>query len=314
MSLAASLREFFTLESAEKKIRAYEPAQAANIRRLHEAGAAHLAAARELSGRRTAPSAALLLREACSCFLRALAVARDASAEPDALSALEALEADALPEASRDALRQSFAITDPLAYQDMEERALLAHVRALDDAAAALEPTIETRTALSVRALRYGRRAGIAIAAAWALWTYGIAPHVLPQNIALHKTVTASSHHPGTPDGKDLVDGVVGGTYAIHTLAEDFAWVQIDLGQVYVVETVKVHNRGDGWFDDCLPLIVELSEDGSSWAEVARRRDHFDQNPPWEVDARKTKGRYVRLRAARKTYVSLSEVEVYGHP
>jgi hypothetical protein len=314
MSLAASLREFFTLESAEKKISAYEPAQAAEIRRLHEAGAAHLAAARELSGRRTAPSAALLLRESCACFLRALAVARDPAAEPDALFAMEALDPSTLSEESRDALRRAFATADTLAYHAMDDRALFAHVRALEDAAAALEPAIETRTALSVRALRYGRRAAVAIAAAWALWTYAVAPHVLPQNIALHKTVTASSRHPGTPDGKDLVDGVVGGTFAIHTLTEESPWVQIDLGQVYVVENVKVHNRGDGWFDDCLPLILELSEDGTTWAEVARRRDHFDQNPPWDVDTRKTKGRYVRLRAARKTYVSLSEVEVYGHP
>ncbi|MDP9001383.1 MAG: hypothetical protein M3O46_14875, partial [Myxococcota bacterium] len=63
---------------------------------------------------------------------------------------------------------------------------------------------------------------------------------------------------------------------------------------------------------DCLPLVVELSTDGKTYAELARRDDHFDSDPPWIVEAGGRRARYVRVRVARKSYLALSEVEVFG--
>ena len=75
-----------------------------------------------------------------------------------------------------------------------------------------------------------------------------------------------------------------------------------------------MHNRVDGWFDDCLPLVVEVSRDGNKWDEVARRDRHFDANPPWVVEAGGRGARFVRLRVAHHGSLALSEVEVYGKP
>jgi hypothetical protein len=77
---------------------------------------------------------------------------------------------------------------------------------------------------------------------------------------------------------------------------------------------VKVYNRIDGWFDDCLPLVVEFSIDGNTYKEIGRRTDHFGTNPPWVVDGRQQSARFVRLRVDRKSYLALSEVEIYGKP
>jgi hypothetical protein len=88
--------------------------------------------------------------------------------------------------------------------------------------------------------------------------------------------------------------------------------VVIDLLDTYRIQRVKVHNRLDGWYDDCLPLVVELSTDGKTYADLARRDDHFDSDPPWIVEAGGQPARYVRVRVARKSYLALSEVEVFG--
>ena len=80
----------------------------------------------------------------------------------------------------------------------------------------------------------------------------------------------------------------------------------------YRIDRVAVYNRVDGWFDDCLPLVVEFSTDGAKYSEVARRDQHFAADPPWSVDGKRELARYVRVRLARRGYLALSEVEVFG--
>jgi hypothetical protein len=135
---------------------------------------------------------------------------------------------------------------------------------------------------------------------------------LLPTNVALNKPVTPSSYKHNPPDGHELVDGNVVSSFGIHTNTEDSPHVTIDLLATYTITTVKVYNRGDGWFDDCLPLVVELSADGQNYFPIGRREVHFDQVPPWVVDAQNHRARYVRLRVDRKSYLALSEVEVFG--
>jgi hypothetical protein len=114
------------------------------------------------------------------------------------------------------------------------------------------------------------------------------------------------------PDGHELVDGETISSFGVHTNTEDSPRVTIDLQSIYRIFSIKVYNRGDGWFDDCLPLVVELSADGQNYFPVGRRDVHFDQSPPWVIDAQKHQARYVRLRVDRRSYLALSEVEVFG--
>jgi hypothetical protein len=131
-------------------------------------------------------------------------------------------------------------------------------------------------------------------------------------NIARGKPVYPSSLRVNPPDGHELVDGIVGTSYGVHTDTEESPTVVIDLQDVFKINKVNVHNRADGWFDDCLPLLVELSIDGRTYTELARRDEHFDADPPWVVDGHRQPARYVRLRVPRRSYIALSEVEVFG--
>jgi len=56
----------------------------------------------------------------------------------------------------------------------------------------------------------------------------------------------------------------------VHTANEAKSWVMVDLGTMQKLGKVKIYNRGDGWFDEVLPLTLELSSDGASFTEVER--------------------------------------------
>jgi hypothetical protein len=136
---------------------------------------------------------------------------------------------------------------------------------------------------------------------------------VSPTNIALRKPVTVSSVHPAaTSPPAGLTDGVTSGSYGVHTNREDAPWVQVDLGEVYRINKVKIYNRGDGWFDDGLPMTLQFSENGTDFAEVDKRTTNFGQLIPWTFDAQKKTARFLRVTGAKGTYVSLSELEVFG--
>jgi hypothetical protein len=167
---------------------------------------------------------------------------------------------------------------------------------------------VEARTLVNVRVTRWARWAALAVVVAYAALVV-LRATVLPKNIALNKPVHPSSRKVSPPDGKELVDGDVGTSFGVHTNVEDSPNVVIDLQDKFWIDSVKVHNRVDGWFDDCLPLVVELSVDGTKWDEIGRRGDHFDA---WVVSGRGKPANFVRVRVDRKSYLALSEVEVYG--
>jgi len=117
-----------------------------------------------------------------------------------------------------------------------------------------------------------------------------------PKNIALHAPVTTSSVHPNStcsPDG--FTDGVTIGSYGVHTDREEMPWVQVDLGDVYRIDTVKIFNRGDGWLKGNLPMTLVFSEDGAAFAPVDTRAESFNQWIPWVYEAGKARARYVPM-------------------
>ena len=57
-----------------------------------------------------------------------------------------------------------------------------------------------------------------------------------------------------------------------------------------------------------VPLIVELSNDRSTWQAVAQRESPF---AIWEPSFAPSKARYVRLRVPRVTFLHLEQVKVY---
>jgi len=95
--------------------------------------------------------------------------------------------------------------------------------------------------------------------------------------------------------------------YFFHTLEEKNPWVEIDLQQATPVSVVNIINRRDCCPDRAVPAVVEVSTDQERWHEVARRADTFSS---WRARFTPTRARYVRVRAAKRTILHLSAVQV----
>jgi len=322
MSLAQSLsgtlspvHEFFTQSRAERTIRAYALAQHARVHDHAEAADRRLASGRRVT---QAVAAAILLRGAVTHYLYAAACARDAGADLDSLDlagAMPALPPDpARPRAepTDDArVRAALSSHDSLYFDGLSPEDAERARWALDRAATVVRRGVEGRSLAHVRGTRWGRLAALLLLIGYAAFAITRAT-VLPRNIALGKPVHPSSRKHNPPDGHELVDGEIGSSFGIHTNIEDSPNVVIDLQSGYWIDSVRVYNRVDGWFDDCLPLVVELSQDGTKWDAIGRREQHFDASPPWVVNGAGRPAQFVRIRVDRKSYLAISEVEVFG--
>jgi hypothetical protein len=311
-----TVREFVLLRKAERTVRAYAPAQESLVR-------AHAVAARRrlAAGRRTWDTAAAsaLLLEAVRHLLIASRVAADAGTDGASLTAQDLVDAlpPVPPETSRaqasptddERVRAALASRDPLHLDRLEPEQLARTRVALERAASLLSRRVETRTAANIRGNRWGRIAALVLVALY-LGVVVTRAVLLPKNIALGKPVHPSSSRHG--DGKELVDGELATVPGVFTNVEESPSAVIDLLDVYAIDEVRVHNRLDQAFDDCLPLAVEISTDGVSYKDVGQRDAHFAADPPWIVALHRAPARYVRMRVLHRGYLALSEVEVLG--
>lgn len=90
-----------------------------------------------------------------------------------------------------------------------------------------------------------------------------------------------------------------------HTERELSPWVEYDLLQPTVVQEVLVSNRSDCCDEAALPLVIEASDDQSTWRELARRTAPFSRAA---ISFAPTTARYLRLRVARTSYLHLEDV------
>jgi hypothetical protein len=171
---------------------------------------------------------------------------------------------------------------------------------------------VEARGLGELRVTR-GVRVALAGVLALAALVWIVSAFTAGKNVALHKPVATSGLHPAavSPPG-GLTDGeIAGAAYGVHTKASDAPWVQVDLERVYAIDTIKVYNRGDGYFDEGLPMTLQLSQDGATFTDLETRTTTFGQSTPWVARAAGAKARFVRVRGAPGKYVTLSELEVY---
>ena len=175
-----------------------------------------------------------------------------------------------------------------------------------------LHDSIELRTVGEIRRSRILRLSFVGAAALGLLVWLGFAIFA-PTNIARGKRVQTSSiiANSTAPEG-GLTDGSTMGAYGVHTAIEDNPWVRVDLGDVYKLKKIKIYNRGDGWFDDHLPLTLELSENGTNFIAVEQRTTSFSQWSPWVYSANGQKARFIQVHGAKGKYVVLSELEAFG--
>jgi len=318
-AMIARAREFFTLEGAERAARAHSPSRLARVHAYFEAAERRLSAGRRIAA---AVAASRLIREAIVCYLHASRAGGEGDDNPDSALPWDDL-ARVMPrlppdptrpdaEPTDDArVRAALAARDILFFDRLSSEDAERTRWALERAAALLRAGGEVPRLSRVRQARWERALVAAVALAFGVTTT-VRARRASWNVALHKPVTASSVKAVPAHEQSIVDGNLGWSYGVLTDTEANPTVTIDLVDVYRIERVLVHNRRDGQFDDCLPLVVETSTDGSHFREVDRRDRHFDAEPPWVVFAGGEPGRYVRLRVARRSYLALSEVEVFG--
>jgi F5/8 type C domain-containing protein len=309
----AAVGEFFLLRNAERTVRAYGPAQRDRMARHHAAGDRRFRSARRLID---PGPAALLLREAILCYLRAsaIALAPDDALAPEALaSAVPAVSADPVaPHVAEDThrVRRAIGSADPLFFDSLDRNELELTRSALERAASMMRGATEVRSTEHLRGTRFGRLAGCALLVIAA--AYHVARWKFWPDLAHGKPVTASSVN-GLPDLHGLVDGDLGKTsFGGATRVESNPWISIDLQSVFKISTVRVYNRVDGWFDDNLPLVLQISVDGVRWEDVGRRDTTFGHAPPWTVDLPRRPARFVRVHGVGSMAIVLTEIEVFG--
>jgi hypothetical protein len=313
------LREFFLLEKAtEKSVRRSE-LQRTTIREYHEAAICRLAVARDLRGTAQGPVALELYRLGVIFYALAYLSAKDATLEVGALppdrtlrKLEESLEADGLrspPEYAR--IRGLLLLSERLAFDRVAPEQREQKIRELDVTIGWLSGLFDVRSPRELRTARILRLLAAALAgiALLALFLVGL---LTPKNLAKGRPVSSNG---GTMFGTTMaaaVDGSTSGDYEFHSTPEDSPWLAIDLGRPYDITQVKVFGRGDGTYDQSIPLALEVSDDGSTYREVAQRAEPFSTYDPWVVKPTKVVGQFVRLRTLKRACLVLDEVMVNG--
>lgn len=92
-----------------------------------------------------------------------------------------------------------------------------------------------------------------------------------------------------------------------HTNEEIQPWLQIDLQKPTEFSVIEVVNRSDCCPDRAYPLAFEVSQDATTWREIARQPQSFYE---WKAKVAPVTARYVRVKALKKTWLHLERVTV----
>ena len=107
-------------------------------------------------------------------------------------------------------------------------------------------------------------------------------------------------------DHGDL-SGARPGGLLFHTEEQESPSVVFDLGSLRAIHELRVVNRRD-LRERAVPLVAQVSTDGTSWAPLAHRDDTFDE---WDVTFASRAAHYVKLIVPRRTCLHLADVQVH---
>lgn len=146
-------------------------------------------------------------------------------------------------------------------------------------------------------------------------------------NIAIGKSVRQSSA--GGGDARLAVDGNTDGDYThgsvSHSGRDANAWLEIDLGQVELIDSLRIWNRTDCCGERLSDYWIFISEApflASDTAPILQTRKsvwsqlNLTPNPKSTIKTPRVKGQYVRVQLAgtqhiEESFLSLAEVEVF---
>ena len=139
-------------------------------------------------------------------------------------------------------------------------------------------------------------------------------------NMALGKSATQSSLSRWSSEGEAAaaVSGVMPSDFAFHTAYEQHPWWMVDLGGIFPIETIIVHNRVGLLQERAARLRVEIGPIPGEWALVHAGFALFGargRGRPLELHlGGHLEGRYVRLSLDSKESLHLAQVEVLVSP
>ncbi|MCC6215436.1 MAG: discoidin domain-containing protein [Polyangiaceae bacterium] len=319
--------EWFLLRGAEARARSYAPEQAEVVARLHRAAAGRLLTARDLRDATALPAAAAILREAGALAAMALLVARDPRVQVLDLDPAEVWDRLMASIEGDPALGASVARLGPrlgpargliLSRRPLEVDALppAEALALLEGAEAVADWMLALAEPRSVRRLRVARVSRLALVAGGLVAgaAFVAVRSIQPSNVARGKPVEASGYWAGSAPADALVNGQREIPWASGTARGKENWFAVDLGQPHVLQRVVIVNREDKYAKETFPLVLEISEDGQAWEEVAQF-DHATAGREliWAASGRVAR----RLRVRHATFaknIALSEIEAYGRP
>jgi hypothetical protein len=313
------IREFFLLQHAEKQSEVRSTSQREAIRLYHEAANRRISVAQDLRGPIQTPAALSLYQQGSLFFALAYLLNEDETLDPRNLTPEEtfrklegAIAADGLtpPNEFRSA-RPMLVASDPLELDRATPEEADRRIEELSVVAGWLSRLVDPRSPREIKTARIAR-VTVGAVIGLALIVTLVTQIFAPKNLGRYRVATASSEGFSTT-ASGAVDGSRSGGYGFHSQLEDSPWLSIDLGRAHAITRIEVFGRGDGHYDQSLPLVLEISDSGAEYDQVASRMEPFSASEPWVIKPEPPLvTRYVRLRTARRSYLVLSEVEVYG--
>jgi hypothetical protein len=313
------VREFFLLEEAERRGAHLADAQRASIQALQRAAKRRLVAASALTDPGDAPAAVLLYREAWGCLARALLLAEDASADALSLPAppvvwdrLQKVLAarDAVAPEELAAVRDVLVTPDPVGVDRLTPEDARSLFDQLETAVRWLAQQVEARSKTQLKYARLLRQVGAAVVAVLVLADV-VVRLLAPKDLALDKPVQATpAGYETTAEG--AVDGLKNGRFGYHSQEAEQPFLTIDLQKAYLLSKITIFGRGECCYDQSIPMVVEVSVDGTSFRKVEERTTPFSESEPWVMKPPDTLARFVRVRMERHGSLVLSEIEVNG--
>ena len=314
------VREFFLLQRAEKMSEGLSVSQREAIRMYHEAATRRISVAQDLRGPIQTPAALTLYQQGSLFYALAYLVNDDASLDPrnltpeDAFRKLEgAMAAEGLtPPQEFSQAKPMLVASDPLELDRVTPEEADRRIEELSVVARWLSRLVDPRSPREIKMARVVRLL-VGTAALLAILISLGTRIFSPKNLAHYMPATASSEALSTT-ATGAVDGSRRGTFGFHSQLEDTPWLSIDLGRPHAITRIEVFGRNDaGPYDQSIPLVLETSDTGADYGQVASRTEPFSDSEPWVIKpAPPLVTRYLRLRTTRRSYLVLNEVEVYG--
>ena len=102
------------------------------------------------------------------------------------------------------------------------------------------------------------------------------------------------------------------GDFAFHTHDDALPWWQVDLGEVFPLEAIVVHNRVTGYHERARTLMIEIADQPGQWTLVHAGYASFgargNGHPLEAWIGSELQARYVRLSLREPHPLHLSQV------